>query len=108
MPSRAPGRPACAAIVRSAKLCSSRDNAMMSPIVTRYSGTYICNRAHVWCQGSRRLLTRGCDWSLDEQSELRSDAQGEAFCHLVYHEPINTSCVILSLCSSLSRTDRKS
>src|ERR1035441_8297926 len=34
MPSRAPGRPTCAVIVRSAKLCSSRDNAMSSPLQT--------------------------------------------------------------------------
>src|SRR5260370_26133788 len=32
MPSSAPGRPAWAVMVRSAKLCSSRDNAMTSPL----------------------------------------------------------------------------
>src|ERR1035441_7462495 len=52
-------------MVRSAKLCSSRDKAMMSPLQKRYSGTYTFNWRRVRSQAprARRGLNRfGESW----------------------------------------------
>src|SRR5260370_33963245 len=62
MPSSAPGRPAWAVMVRSAKLCSSRDNAMTSPLTDIQAFISVIGCGFGVKGGRASVGSAGTDW----------------------------------------------